>query len=150
MSGESPETRQERREQKLKKRKERIPKHGRNIARVYVDAVLKSLEGFLDEQVVLIAGGRDKDNDFRPLKSMVEKKCRAVVLIGEAAGKIETAISGPLVIEHAGDMAEAVQKASSLAEGGDAVLLSPACASFDMFRDFEERGTKFKEAVKAL
>ena len=115
-----------------------------------VDAVLKSLEGFLDQKVVLIAGGRDKDSDFTPLKQMVERKCRAVVLIGEAAGKIEAVISGSLVTVHAGEMAEAVQKASRLAKGGDAVLLSPACASFDMFKDFEERGIKFKEAVKAL
>ena len=115
-----------------------------------VDAVIKSLEGFSDQKVVLIAGGRDKGSDFDPLKAVVGDSCRALVLIGEAAQKIGAVIDNAARVEYAGDMDEAVRMASWLAQAGDAVLLSPACASFDMFRDFEERGRRFKEAVWAL
>jgi UDP-N-acetylmuramoylalanine--D-glutamate ligase len=115
-----------------------------------VDAVVKSLEGFKDNSVVLIAGGRDKDSDFTPLKKQIEVKCRALVLIGEAADKIEAKAPASLNCKRATDMMDAVQKAAELAQSGDTVLLSPACASFDMFRDFEERGEFFREAVKAL
>ncbi|MCK4911237.1 MAG: UDP-N-acetylmuramoyl-L-alanine--D-glutamate ligase [Thermodesulfovibrionales bacterium] len=115
-----------------------------------VDAVMKSLEGFSNQKVVLIAGGRDKGSDFSPLKEVVDARCRAMVLIGEAAQKMGAALSGNTRCEYAVDMDEAVRMASWLASPGDAVLLSPACASFDMFRDFEERGRRFKEAVRAL
>ena len=114
-----------------------------------VDAVIKSLEGFR-QKVVLIAGGRDKDSDFTPLEATVSQKCRAVVLIGEAAQKIGAVLDKAARVEYAVDMDEAVRMASWLAHPGDAVMLSPACASFDMFRDFEERGLRFKEAVRAL
>lgn len=114
-----------------------------------IDAVMKSLEGF-QQSVVLIAGGRDKGSDFTPLKKVVDARCRAVVLIGEAAQKMGAALAGNTRCEYAATMDEAVRMASSLARPGDAVLLSPACASFDMFRDFEERGLMFKEAVRAL
>ncbi|MBF0329110.1 MAG: UDP-N-acetylmuramoyl-L-alanine--D-glutamate ligase [Nitrospirae bacterium] len=114
-----------------------------------VGAVMKSLEGFT-EPVILIAGGRDKDGDFSALKHLVREKVKAMVLIGEAAAKIEKALAGATDISHEESLHAAVAKAHALASKGDAVLLSPACASFDMFRDFEDRGRKFKEAVAAL
>ena len=73
-----------------------------------------------------------------------------MVLIGEAAGKIEAVLEGDIKSVRAGDMDDAVKKAAELAESGDTVVLSPACASFDMFLSFEDRGDKFKEAVKGL
>ena len=117
---------------------------GTNVA-----AVLKSLEGFT-EPVVLIAGGRDKAGDFAPLAELLGDKARAVVLIGEASQKIGSAIAGAVKCVRAQSMDEAVRLSSGLARPGDTVLLSPACASFDMFTSFEDRGDKFKEAVERL
>ncbi len=114
-----------------------------------VGAVISSLEGF-DKPVVLIAGGRDKNGDFPALAKAAEGKLRAAVLIGEAAEKMEKALRNVASCHTAGNMDEAVRVAASLASRGDTVLLSPACASFDMFLDFEDRGRKFKEAVNAL
>lgn len=119
---------------------------GTNVA-----AVAKSIEGFVGGQkVVLIAGGRDKGGDFGPLKPLLERKARAVVLVGEAAQKMAREFGEIVGCEFAANMEDAVEKASRFARPGDAVLLSPACASFDMFRDFEQRGESFKEAVRAL
>ncbi|WP_420264807.1 UDP-N-acetylmuramoyl-L-alanine--D-glutamate ligase [Candidatus Magnetominusculus dajiuhuensis] len=112
-------------------------------------SVVKSLEGF-EESVVLIAGGRDKAGDFSPLRDLIREKVRAVVLIGEAAGKIRDAVAGVTEVHMASSMQEAVAVSQKIARYGDIVLLSPACASFDMFRDFEERGVVFKEAVLRL
>jgi UDP-N-acetylmuramoylalanine--D-glutamate ligase len=112
-------------------------------------SVVKSLEGF-EEPIVLIAGGRDKAGDFSPLRELIKEKVRAVVLIGEAAGKIHEALSGVTEVHMASSMSEAVMKSKEIALYGDIVLLSPACASFDMFKDFEDRGTVFKEAVLRL
>jgi UDP-N-acetylmuramoylalanine--D-glutamate ligase len=117
---------------------------GTNVA-----AAVKSLEGF-SGPVVLIAGGRDKGGDFRPLARLLEDKARAVVLIGEASEKMEGEFTGSANCVRASDMEDAVRQALEMAEEGDTVLLSPACASFDMFRDFEERGRVFKEAVNRL
>ncbi|MDP2167226.1 MAG: UDP-N-acetylmuramoyl-L-alanine--D-glutamate ligase [Thermodesulfovibrionales bacterium] len=116
---------------------------GTNVA-----AVIKSLEGF-ESPVVLIAGGRDKAGDFSLLRPAA-KKIRAAVLIGEAREKIKDAVSDLTECRFSGDMKEAVELSRRLAEKGDVVLLSPACASFDMFHDFKDRGMKFKEAVASL
>jgi UDP-N-acetylmuramoylalanine--D-glutamate ligase len=113
------------------------------------DAVLKSLEGF-EQPVVLIAGGRDKSGDFTVLRETVSRKGKAVILIGEAAGKIGNALHDTVKILTADSLADAVLKAREIAEPGDVVLLSPACASFDMFRDFEDRGRQFKQRVMEL
>lgn len=113
------------------------------------DAVLKSLEGF-EQPVVLIAGGRDKAGDFTVLREIVSRKGKAVILIGEAAGKIGNALHDTVKILTADSLADAVLKAREIAEPGDVVLLSPACASFDMFRDFEDRGRQFKQRVMEL
>lgn len=112
-------------------------------------AVMKSLEGF-SEPVILIAGGRDKDGDFSLLAPLVKDGVKALILIGEAADKIARALDGSTLIFREEGLDGAVLKAHALALAGDVVLLSPACASFDMFRDFEHRGRCFKEAVMRL
>ncbi|QWR76842.1 UDP-N-acetylmuramoyl-L-alanine--D-glutamate ligase [Candidatus Magnetomonas plexicatena] len=112
-------------------------------------SVVKSLESF-SEPIVLIAGGRDKSGDFSPLKHLVKERVKALVLIGEAGKKLSEALGDVTDVHFTGDMHEAAKCAKGLAAAGDVVLLSPACASFDMFKDFEERGRVFKEAVLSL
>ncbi|MEE9197617.1 MAG: UDP-N-acetylmuramoyl-L-alanine--D-glutamate ligase, partial [bacterium] len=107
---------------------------------------LRSVEG----PVILIAGGQDKGGDFSPLSGLVAKKARGVVLVGEAAERLARALNGYAVLERAESLEAAVRAGFRLAKPGEVVLLSPACASFDMFRDFEERGRLFKAAVRAL
>lgn len=114
-----------------------------------VGAVVKSLESF-DDPVILLAGGRDKAGDFSLLRESVARHVKTLVLIGEAAGKIRTALSGCAEAIMAADLREAVAEARLKAGKGDIVLLSPACASFDMFRDFEDRGRQFKKIVGEL
>ena len=110
-----------------------------------VGAVVKSLEGI--KNTVLIMGGRDKDGDFTVLKDLVKKKVKALVLLGEAKEKIAKALKGAADTVFVKDIKEAVEMSMSKASAGDVVLLSPGCASFDMFADFEDRGRRFKEAV---
>ncbi|MBI5848700.1 MAG: UDP-N-acetylmuramoyl-L-alanine--D-glutamate ligase [Nitrospirae bacterium] len=114
-----------------------------------VGAVIKSIESF-SEPLILIAGGRDKAGDFSTLSALAVNKVKAAVLIGEAAGKLGQALGAVAKTVMAGDMEEAVKVARGEAEKGDVVLLSPACASFDMFRDFEDRGRQFKKIVMEL
>ena len=114
-----------------------------------VGAVVKSIESF-PEPVVLIAGGRDKAGDFSVLRELVSQKVRAVILIGEASGKIKDALGDVTDTLMAKDLAEAVTMSRQMAKKGDVVLLSPACASFDMFRDYEDRGRQFKKLVMEL
>ncbi len=114
-----------------------------------VGAVLKSLESFTSP-VVLIAGGRDKDGDFRQLRDLVRDKVKALVLIGEAAVKIGGAVGDLVQTYYEPDLKAAVHRCHACAEAGDVVLLSPACASFDMFRDYEDRGRQFKALVREL
>jgi UDP-N-acetylmuramoylalanine--D-glutamate ligase len=113
-----------------------------------VGATLAALEGMPGERVVLIAGGQGKGQDFAPLRPAVAARARAVVLIGEDAEPIAHALGGAAPLVMAADMADAVGKARQLAQPGDAVLLSPACASFDMFRNYIERGEAFVAAVR--
>jgi len=114
-----------------------------------VGAVVKSIESF-NEPLILIAGGRDKAGDFSMLRNPAAEKVKAVVLIGEAAGKIQDALRDVTETVIARDLKEAVTLSSNLAKKGDVVLLSPACASFDMFQDFEDRGRQFKKIVAEL
>ena len=112
-----------------------------------VGATLAALQGLPGEKVVLIAGGQAKGQDFAPLRQSVEQRARAVVLIGEDAKLIEMSLLRAASLVMASDMNDAVIKARKLARRGDAVLLSPACASFDMFRNYIERGEAFIAAV---
>jgi UDP-N-acetylmuramoylalanine--D-glutamate ligase len=96
-----------------------------------------------------IAGGRGKGVDLGPLADAAAARVRAAVLMGEAAGAIESALAGRIPVHRARDLEEAVAIAGGLARRGDTVLLSPACASFDQFRSYEERGTRFRAAVAA-
>lgn len=115
-----------------------------------VGATCAALAG-LPQKVVLIAGGDGKGQDFSPLKSYVANNARAVVLIGRDAPQIRAVLEGSgIALEQAGSMEEAVQKAFQAARSGDAVLLSPACASFDMFRNYAHRAEVFVAAVQAL
>jgi len=114
-----------------------------------VGAVVKSVEGFT-QPVILIAGGLDKGSDFSPLNDLFKKKVKLLILIGKAADKMAEVLGTANETLFAKTLQDAVTLASHRAQAGDVVLLSPACASFDMFRDFEDRGKQFKEAVKAL
>jgi UDP-N-acetylmuramoylalanine--D-glutamate ligase len=111
-------------------------------------AVIAALRAF-DRPVVLIAGGKAKGTDFAEMGKVVSSRAKAVVLIGEAAGEIAAVVKRAKV-EHASSMQDAVARARDLAAPGDIVLLSPGCASFDMFRSAEHRGEMFVEAVRAL
>ena len=115
-----------------------------------VGAAVAALKG-MDRMVVLIAGGEGKGQDFRPLAEAVAGRTRAVVLIGRDAGLIARALdrSGVTLLSAAG-MEQAVRSAYAEARPGDAVLLSPACASFDMFRNYVHRGDAFAAAVRLL
>jgi UDP-N-acetylmuramoylalanine--D-glutamate ligase len=112
-----------------------------------VDATLKSLESFSPSSVWLILGGKDKAGEFERMRKLVAEKTRAVLTIGAAADRIASALDGSATIVPAGDMERAVAHARKHAEHGDVVLLSPACASFDQYRNFEHRGEHFEELV---
>ena len=114
-----------------------------------VDSAIKAVNSF-DRNVILILGGRDKGASYDPLVQAMSGKVKHVLLIGEAAGKIAMAIGTKFPISHARTLQEAVQQSLSLGAAGDVVLLSPACASFDMFENYEHRGRVFKDAVREL
>ncbi len=114
-----------------------------------VGAVVMSLASF-DHNVVLILGGKDKGGDYLPLKPLIKNKVSTLIVMGEAKNKILESLGNigqTLVVES---MQEAVAKSHQVAKPGGAVLLSPACSSFDMFKDYHDRGEQFKQAVKAL
>ncbi len=115
-----------------------------------VGATVAALKGLSEARVVLIAGGRDKQGAYAPLAAELTHKGRAIVLIGEAADRIAAETKDTVPQARAGSMGEAVVLAASLAKPGDAVLLSPACSSFDMFRDYKDRGDSFVREVEAL
>jgi UDP-N-acetylmuramoylalanine--D-glutamate ligase len=115
-----------------------------------VDATLKALEGFDPSSVLLILGGKDKAGEFERMRDIVKSKARAVLTIGDAAKRIGEALDGTTEIVPAGDMQHAVDWARKNAKTGETVLLSPACASFDQYKNFEHRGTHFEELVRAL
>lgn len=111
-------------------------------------ATLKAIEGFADGTVHLILGGRNKDADLAVLTPMVRRKARRAYLIGEAAAEFEQALGGAVPYEMAGTLEQAVRSAAAQARPGEAVVLSPACASFDQFRNFVHRGQVFQELVR--
>jgi UDP-N-acetylmuramoylalanine--D-glutamate ligase len=114
-----------------------------------VGAVVAALEGF-PRPVVLIAGGRDKGGDYAPLGVALAAVGRAAVLIGEAADKMSAAFAGIVPVERAATLEDAVTAARRLARAGDAVVLSPACSSFDMFRDYAHRAEVFRAAAERV
>jgi len=115
-----------------------------------VGAAVTALAGLREPKAVLIAGGRDKGGSYAPLVDALVRKGRAAVLIGEAAPAIARAIGGRVPVEHASSMQDAVRLGATLARPGDAVLLSPACSSFDMYKDYKHRGDDFARCVRAL
>lgn len=115
-----------------------------------VDATLKSLEGFSDASVILILGGKDKSGEFERMRELVGAKARTVLTIGAAAERIGSALGQATEIVATGDMQRAVEWAAVNAKKGETVLLSPACASFDQFKNFEHRGEHFEELVRKL
>ena len=114
-----------------------------------VGSVVKSLQSF-SEPVTLIAGGKDKNGDLSPLEALIQKRVKHLILIGEAKERMNRELGGLTDTVMAKTMEEAVVLARQKAKGGEVVLLSPACSSFDMFKDYKERGQVFKEAVKRL
>jgi UDP-N-acetylmuramoylalanine--D-glutamate ligase len=115
-----------------------------------VDATIKALESF-ERGIFVILGGRDKHSDYTPLKPLIEARGTMALLIGEATPIIQAQLAGLTVpIRECGDMAAAVRLAHEQARPGDVVLLSPACASFDQYSGYEERGRHFKRLVREL
>ena len=115
-----------------------------------VGAAVTALRGLTEEKGVLIAGGRDKMGSYDALVAAIEDKARGVVVLGEAADRLRSAIGGRVPIEVARTIQGAVVRAFRMARPGDAVLLSPACSSLDMFKNYSERGERFTEAVQSL
>lgn len=115
-----------------------------------VGAAVTAVRGIAEEKVVLVAGGRDKGGSYGPLVDALRERGRAAVLIGEAKDLIRDAVGDVVPVRTAATMDEAVALSAELARPGDAVLLSPACSSFDMFRDYKDRGDAFVRAVMEL
>jgi len=114
-----------------------------------VEAALTALGSF-DKKIILILGGRDKGGDFSLLKDPVRQKVKKIILIGEARETIRRALETSVSLTVANSLREAVVEGYASASLGDVVLLAPACTSFDMFSDFQERGREFKKEVQAL
>jgi UDP-N-acetylmuramoylalanine--D-glutamate ligase len=114
-----------------------------------VGSVVKSLQSF-SEPVVLIAGGKDKQGDLSPLKDLVRNRVKQLILIGEAKERMARELGMLTDTVMAPTLEEAVLMAHQTAKKGDVVLLSPACSSYDMFRDYKERGKIFKETIRRI
>jgi len=114
-----------------------------------VDATIKALESF-PANIHLILGGKDKGSDYTVLNDLLRQRVKRVYTIGAAAGKIESQVTGAADIDHAETLETAIKHAAEAAKRGDVVLLAPACASFDQFRNYEHRGKVFKEVVNGL
>jgi UDP-N-acetylmuramoylalanine--D-glutamate ligase len=114
-----------------------------------VDSVWYALQSF-DAPIVVLLGGRDKGNDYSRLRDLMKKHVRAVVAIGESADTVVQAFASEFTVRKAASMEEAVAVSGELARPGDVVLLSPACASFDWFENYEQRGRVFKDIVRNL
>jgi UDP-N-acetylmuramoylalanine--D-glutamate ligase len=113
------------------------------------DATIKALEAF-PSSIILILGGRDKGSDFTVLEALIQERVKTLILLGEAAEKIKRQLKTKVPQLDATSLEQATQLAFERASIGDVVLLAPACASFDMFRNYEHRGEVFKEAVRQL
>lgn len=115
-----------------------------------VDATLKSLEGLDDHSTILIVGGKDKAGEFERMRDLAARKTRAVITIGSAAERIASALSGAAEVVSGNEMSNALRLARDIAMRGNVVLLSPACASFDQYANFEERGRHFETLVAQM
>lgn len=115
-----------------------------------VMSVQKSLAAFSTNPIILIAGGKDKNADFTPLVELVKRKCKILILIGEAKEKINRAIGDFAETYLVGTFEEAILLSYQKSRSGDIILLSPGCASYDMFKNYEERGDYFKKLVTQL
>ncbi len=117
-----------------------------------VGATVSAIESLapVDGQLILIAGGEGKGADFQPLAEPAARHCRAIILMGQDAALLASALGGHPGVCFASGLDDAVQQAANRAQPGDRVLLSPACASFDMFQNYEDRGRQFVTAVEAL
>jgi UDP-N-acetylmuramoylalanine--D-glutamate ligase len=113
-----------------------------------IDALEKALHS-MKSPAVLLAGGKDKGLDFSGLTPLVREKAKAVVLIGQMTGKLFALWNSTVPCVRATTLANAVDQAQGLAKSGDVVLFSPGCSSFDMFKDFEDRGDQFRALVQA-
>jgi UDP-N-acetylmuramoylalanine--D-glutamate ligase len=114
-----------------------------------VDATVKALESFSGGLWVIL-GGKDKNSDYTTLIPLLKQRARAVLLIGAASAKIAAHLGDAVPLEHCGDLATAIARAHAAAVPGDTVLLAPACASFDQFSGYEQRGRVFKQLVSEL
>jgi UDP-N-acetylmuramoylalanine--D-glutamate ligase len=114
-----------------------------------VESALRSIESF-ERDLVPIVGGKFKGGDLRLLRDPLKARARAVVAIGEARPLVREALADLVAVHEADDFGDAIARAYALAKPSGVVLLAPACASFDMFRDYAERGRRFKEEVKRL
>jgi len=115
-----------------------------------VGAAVAAIDSLTEPKVVLIAGGKGKDGSYEPLRQALEQRGRGVVLIGEAAATMADAFAGSVEVQRVATLDAAVAAARGLAQPGDAVLLAPACASFDMFQSYADRGRRFVQAVQRL
>lgn len=114
-----------------------------------VESAIRAIQSF-ETPLTLIMGGLDKGTDFSPLRKAISNNVLRVILLGRASEKLASTLQGLVEIERTASMEEAVHRAFQLAPAGSVVLLSPACASFDMFQDYEERGRVFTQLVQAL
>ena len=111
---------------------------------------LTEKSGSQQSKLILIAGGQTKNQDFRDFAEIASKKVKHFILLGEGAALLADAIGSPASIFHVENMQEAVYRAQEITESGDCVLLSPACASFDQFASYQDRGNQFRACVEAL
>ncbi|MEW6171119.1 MAG: cyanophycin synthetase, partial [Candidatus Omnitrophota bacterium] len=114
-----------------------------------VDSTIWALNN-MTKPVVLIAGGRDKNSDYSVIRNLIKEKVKFIVAIGEAKDKIKNNFRDIVSLEEASSLEEAINLGFRKATSGDSVLLSPMCASFDMFSNYEERGRIFKDLVRKL
>ncbi|HXN14285.1 MAG TPA: UDP-N-acetylmuramoyl-L-alanine--D-glutamate ligase [Candidatus Acidoferrales bacterium] len=114
-----------------------------------VGAVVEAIDA-LAAPIILIAGGLDKGGDYAPLRRPLEEKVKLAIFNGAARDKMAAALEGTTKIESVATLKQAVEHAARVAQPGDTVLLSPACSSFDQFKDYAERGNVYKELVRAL